>query len=41
LEKFIISLTEALKNEIFLNKDKIIRLLSKKTKNSGVKDIRF
>ena len=31
----------ALKNEIFLNKDKIIQLLSQKIKKSGVKDIRF
>lgn len=30
-----------LKNEIFLNKEKIIQLLSQKTKNSGIKDIRF
>ena len=30
-----------LKNEIFLNKEKIIRLLSEKIKNSGIKDIRF
>ena len=30
-----------LKNEIFLNKDKIIQLLSQKIKKSGVKDIRF
>lgn len=31
----------ALKNEIFLNKEKIIRLLSQKIKNSQIKDIRF
>lgn len=31
----------ALKNEIFLNKEKIIKLLSQKIKNSKVKDIRF
>lgn len=31
----------ALKNEIFLNKEKIIRRLSEKIKNSGVKDIKF
>ena len=31
----------ALKNEIFLNKDKIIQLLSQKIKKSGIKDIRF
>ena len=35
----------ALKNEIFLNKEKIIQLLSQKIKNSpaygGIKDIRF
>ena len=32
---------QSLKNEIFLNKDKIIQLLSQKIKKSGVKDIRF
>lgn len=31
----------ALKNEIFLRKEKIIHLLSQKTKNKGIKDIRF
>lgn len=31
----------ALKNEIFLNKEKILRLLSEKIKNSAIKDIRF
>ena len=31
----------ALKNEIFLNKNRIIQLLSQKIKKSGVKDIRF
>lgn len=35
------SIRGALKTEIFLNKEKIIRLLSQKTKNNGVKDIRF
>ena len=31
----------ALKNEIFLNKNRIIQLLSQKIKKSGIKDIRF
>lgn len=31
----------ALKNEIFLNKEKIIRLLSQKIKNNQIQDIRF
>ena len=35
------AISGALKNEIFLNKEKIIRLLSQKIKNSGIKDIRF
>ncbi len=35
------TISGTLKNEIFLNKEKIIRLLSQKIKNSGIKDIRF
>ena len=35
------AISGTLKNEIFLNKEKIIQLLSQKIKNSGVKDIRF
>jgi len=35
------AISGTLKNEIFLNKDKIIQLLSQKIKKSGVKDIRF
>ena len=31
----------SLKNEIFLNKNKIIQLLYQKIKKSGIKDIRF
>lgn len=38
---YIKNTNSALKNEIFLNKEKIIKLLSQKIKNSGVKDIRF
>jgi len=32
---------QALKNEIFLNKEKIINQLNKKIKNNKIKDIRF
>lgn len=35
------TISGALKNEIFLNKEKIIQRLSQKIKNSGIKDIRF
>ena len=35
------AISGTLKNEIFLNKTKIIQFLSQKIKNSGVKDIRF
>ena len=35
------AISGTLKNEIFLNKEKVIRLLSQKIKNSGIKDIRF
>ena len=35
------AISGTLKNEIFLNKEKIIRFLSQKIKNSGIKDIRF
>ena len=35
------TISGALKNEIFLNKDRIIQLLSQKIKKNGVKDIRF
>lgn len=35
------AISGTLKNEIFLNKEKIIQHLSQKIKNSGIKDIRF
>ena len=38
---YIKSNNPALKNEIFLNKEKILRSLLQKTKNIGVKDIKF
>ena len=35
------TISGALKNEIFLNKEKIIQFLYQKIKKSGIKDIRF
>lgn len=35
------AISGTLKNEIFLNKEKIIMSLSKKIKNNKIKDIRF
>ena len=38
---YIRNSNQALKNEIFLNKEKIIISLSQKIKNNKIKDIRF
>lgn len=35
------AISGTLKNEIFLNKEKIIKTLSQKIKNNTIKDIRF